>query len=249
MELEAFRAHGIRCLADVDWVPVARPTILTGANDGGKTSLLLGLSFLLTGKALPKEDFTSAVDGEELKLPVVEGRYAECWIESQFRLNEEEQELTGLGEKVHIRRRQEISGQVSLEFLTSAPSDERLRGLDALKLDELKDIAAKCDVEIDGPKNQRASYIEPLAQFAASQPHEQVWVPLGHGLNDRLPRLISFASTTEPDPEADIRQALQEAYARTLEDGQIVGPVRKAEKQVRAKLESEAEELRRHIIE
>jgi ABC-type dipeptide/oligopeptide/nickel transport system ATPase subunit len=227
---------------------VARPTILTGANDGGKTSLLLALEFLLTGKAVSSEDFTSARPDELPSISLVDGRYSECWVEGRFRPDQEEQELTGFGDGVLLRRRQEIGESPSLQIRTIAPSDERLRALDDRKLEELRTIATELAVEPVGPKNQKASYVVALKSLAEAQPQVPVWVPVSPELVDRLPRLISFASTAEPDPEADIRQALQEAYARTLEDAEIVGPVREAERQVREKLGSEANELRNHII-
>ncbi len=38
MDLTEMRVWGVRCLAEIDAIPIVRPTILTGPNDGGKTS-------------------------------------------------------------------------------------------------------------------------------------------------------------------------------------------------------------------
>lgn len=61
--------------------------------------------------------------------------------------------------------------------------------------------------------------------------------------------MIRFSSTQEPNPEQEIINALKEAYSRALEDPAITAPVRAAEKQVRERVEAEAEDLRKHIVE
>jgi putative ATP-dependent endonuclease of OLD family len=249
MDLEAFRASGIRCLAAIDWIPVARPTILTGPNDGGKTSLLLAIAFLLEGKGVAQSDLTYAAEGEEPACGLQEGRYAGCWAEGRFSLNGDEPTELGLDARANIRRLFGPDGATQLVVLTLAPADPKLRGLSTKRLVELQQIAADLGIKPAGPANHRDSYIGPLQELAESQDKEAVWMPASREIDERLPRLISFASTAEPNPEGEIHQALQEAYVQALEDSSIVGPVRTAEKNVRAKLGREAKALRTHIIE
>jgi energy-coupling factor transporter ATP-binding protein EcfA2 len=249
LDLEAFRVSGIRCLAAIDWVPVARPTILTGPNDGGKTSLLLAIAFLLEGKGVTQSDLTYGADGEDPVCGLEDGRYAACWVEGRFSSDGKEQSQLGLHAEANIRRRFGPEGATALEVLTLAAADPKLRGLDTKRLAELQQIAADLDIGPAGPANHRDSYLRPLRELADSQDKEAVWMPASREIVERLPRLIAFASTAEPDPEGEIRQALQEAYVQALEDSSIVGPVRAAEKKVRAKLGREAKALRTHIIE
>ncbi len=107
VELDAFCVFGIRCLAAADWVPVARPTILTGANDGGKTSLLLAIAFLLEGKGLTPDDLTLVKEDEDPACGAVDGRYAEAWVEGRFSLQDDEAARLGVDPEVsdHGRRR------------------------------------------------------------------------------------------------------------------------------------------------
>ena len=49
MHLEAFAVRGLRSLGMISEIPVGAPTILTGANDGGKTASIFALDFLLGG--------------------------------------------------------------------------------------------------------------------------------------------------------------------------------------------------------
>jgi putative ATP-dependent endonuclease of OLD family len=249
MELRAFRVSGLRCLAGVDWVPLAKPTILTGANDGGKSSLLLALNFLLVGKPIAQDDFTSAVSDATALDGTSTRDSRECSVEGRARLSDEESKSFELPLDVSIRRRQQEGGaSPSLEIVMSAPADERLRGLDKLGLDDLKQTLAELGAMPVGPANRKESYLVPLLALAANQGHEDVWMPMPPKLEDNLPRFISFASTAEPDPEIEIRQVLQEAYARSLEDASIVGPVREAEAKVRDLLKAQAEDLREHIV-
>ncbi len=136
-----------------------------------------------------------------------------------------------------------------LEIITLAPADARLQTLDSKKLSELKEIAEQLGVIAAGPANQRDSYLRPLQETADKQDRVEVWLAARKELVESLPRLITFASTAEPNPEAEIREALQEAYVQALEDADIVGPVRKAEKEVRTKLEDAAKHLRDHILD
>jgi energy-coupling factor transporter ATP-binding protein EcfA2 len=247
VELEAFRVFGVRCLAEVEWVPVARPTILTGANDGGKTSLLLALAFLLEGKSLEPNDLTFVDEGEDPTCGVVDGRYAEAWVEGRFALPPVKAKDLEVDPQVRLRRRLAAQGAV-LEVLTHAPADARLRALASNRLADLKEIANELGVAADGPANQRDSYLRPLQQVADQQDRVEVWLAASKELAENIPRLITFASTAEPNPEADIREALQEAYVQALDDSDIVAPVRKAEKDVRTKLEDAAQQLRAHIL-
>jgi putative ATP-dependent endonuclease of OLD family len=249
VDLDAFRASGIRCLAAIDWVPIARPTILTGPNDGGKTSLLMAIAFLLEGKGVTQNDLTLAADGEDPGCGLEDGRYASCWVEGRFALDGDEPQQLGLEAKANIRRRFGPDAASQLEMLTVAPADPNLRALGTKKLVELKQIAGGLGITATGPANHRDSYLRPLQELAEKGNQEEVWMPASREVGERLPRLIAFASTAEPNPESEIREGLQEAYVQALEDPSIVGPVRAAEKKVRAKLEREAKALRTHIIE
>jgi putative ATP-dependent endonuclease of OLD family len=249
MELESFKVTGLRCLADIEWVPILSPSIITGPNDGGKTSLLLALRFLLEGQRLHVEDFTLVREGADPEAPTRDGRNAECVVEGQVRLTTQESEELQLPAETQIRRRANHDGQVFLEVLILVPEDERLRSLSEKPIQDLKQIAAELGVDPVGPKSERRSFLARLEQLAANSNTVEVWVPRDRtALAGRLPRVIDFSSTAEPDPGHEIQRALQEAYSLALDDPEIVGPVRAAESQVRAKLQTEAEQLKAHIL-
>ena len=236
MELEKFRVRGLRSLADIDWVPVLRPTILTGVNDGGKTTVLLALEFLLTGRRLAGTDLTNSSADD-------------CMIEGVFRTSDAERDDLGLPDPVHIRRvHSRDSGTVVLHVLAQTQEDERLRDLDGKTLEQLKAVAAELGVAPNGHAGRKVSYLGPLRSLAERQPQVDDWRPVARATEAQLPRLISFASTSEPNPESDIRQALGQAYAQAIEDDSVVGPVRAAERKVQDLLAREASALRDHIV-
>jgi hypothetical protein len=237
MELLEFRASGIRCLGAIEWIPVASPTILTGANDGGKTSVLMSLAFLLTGRGLVDQDFTLLLPDESPTGPTSDGRYAECSTEGRFLLDDNELAELDLPKEVTFRRRSEAGGTIRLEVRKQVAADARLRELPSRSLANLKAVAEELGVGPAGPANQKASYVSPLQALADCEAQVNDWVTAPAAVAERLPRLVHFASTAEPDPETEIREALREAYSRALEDPLLVGPVRKAEDQVRRRLE------------
>jgi hypothetical protein len=82
IELEHFTVRGLKSLAGVEQIPVRHPTIVTGANDGGKSTTLRAVAFLL-GEWMPSiADYTQMgppSDGtESLRVDeiVVEGYFA-----------------------------------------------------------------------------------------------------------------------------------------------------------------------------
>ncbi len=52
IELDWFTVYGLKSLAKIEEIPVQRPTIITGANDGGKSTTLRAVAFLL-GEWMP----------------------------------------------------------------------------------------------------------------------------------------------------------------------------------------------------
>jgi putative ATP-dependent endonuclease of OLD family len=248
LRLRKFAVQGFRCLADPGEVSLGRPTIITGPNDGGKTSLLLALAVLLNDQRVQEPDLTHALPDEEPPTGRSNDRFAECRVEGVFELSSKEQEVLGLGPEVRLRRIASPSTQ-SLEILQDVPTDAALRDIEAKTLAELKDAVESLGLQPDGPLNQKESFRIPLRKRAGESETEEVWVKASNEVAAALPRLIMFTSTAEPSPEKEITQALREAYDRTLDDETIIAPVRAAEDTVRGRLQDAANHLREHIVE
>jgi predicted ATP-dependent endonuclease of OLD family len=108
----SFSISGFRVLADVGPVPLEKPSILTGRNDSGKSSVLDALAFLLDPyrNVLPTDFPIQAEDArkpDEERVIVVTG---------VFKLNEDDQKATGLADVVIIRRSAGLESNVVTDY-------------------------------------------------------------------------------------------------------------------------------------
>ncbi|MFE5593330.1 ATP-dependent endonuclease [Streptomyces sp. NPDC056549] len=240
MYLDSYSACGFRSLAQVADIPVSRPTVLAGRNDGGKSAVLTALAFLLGNHRLTDEDRTYVQDEEDCN----GRRCAETWVEGQFRLDTEEQERGSLGEHVRIRRRSRLGEAACLEYFGSRPADPKLRDLSQL----LKPVLAKLVTEygLSPAGTLKEDLLAELTAHAKTLPQEQGWQPLPKALEERLPRLLSFGGKHE-SPDAAVHTALNSSYKTHLEDETLQGRVREIEEEINQRLEKEADSLCRHI--
>lgn len=233
----------MRSLAAVNDIPVRRPTIITGANDGGKSTCLHALNFLLGGRAPTLEDHTMLGPNDDAE-PL---RHDRIEIIGQFSLDQHDVDALGLDASVTLRRIATTDGESRYQIRVDAPVDERFRDLSSLKRDELSALAEAMGIEPSGPRNTRAAWLDPLTTYAAALPHEQAWVAAPTDLVARLPHIMLFSSTDEPDPEGQIRSALKTAFTDLLDDPGLVGPVREVESAVQERLAEKADELCAHV--
>ncbi|MFB6819670.1 ATP-dependent endonuclease [Streptomyces sp. NPDC056347] len=240
MYLDSYSAHGFRSLAHVEDIPVSRPTVLAGRNDGGKSAVLTALAFLLGTHRLTDEDRTYVQGEEDSK----GRRCAETWVEGRFRLDAEEQDRSGLGEHVRIRRRSPLGEATCLEHFGSLPVDPKLRNLDQMLKPALAALVTEYGLSPAGTLKE--SLLAELTAHARTVPQEQGWRPLPKPLEERLPRLLSFGGRHE-SPDAAVHTALNSSYKTHLEDETLQGRVREIEEEINQRLEKEADSLCRHI--
>lgn len=243
--LESFRVQGLKSLSNLGDIPVRSPTIITGANDGGKSSTLQALDFLLGGETPSVADYTTVgatnQDGDQ---PL---RTERVTVEGTFRLSPTDMSGLSLEEVVFLRRIAGPQGESYYELRASQPVDARLRGIDSLKLADLKELANELALPPSGRSNLRESWLGPLRSHIGAQPFEDAWISAPRELVERLPAFTLFSSTDEPDPEAQIRKALHAAFRELLDDDELVGPVRDVEEKVRAGLATRAQSLCEHV--
>jgi hypothetical protein len=246
IELDSVTIRGLRSLENAEDIPVRRPTIITGANDGGKSTTLKGTAFLLGAWTPTLEDFTKSgpsKDGTEaLAVQTVE-------VEGRFALDATEAGELNLDRAIRVRRIADQTLKPHYELYTVRPVRVELRDLERKKIADLKQLAEDEDIPPDGPRNLRESFLSPLREHVADQPVEEGWEPAPSALIKRLPIMMMFSSTDEPDPEAQIQAALRTAYTELLTDASIVAPVHEAEKIVQDRLSKRARELCDHVAE
>jgi putative ATP-dependent endonuclease of the OLD family len=250
-------------LGSVKGIPLRKPTILTGHNDGGKSATLAALAFLLGKYELTTEDRTFRDGAVDLQRDLSGPDHAESMDSSEaadlarrasdtvvtghFKLSDVEQQTLQLPSRIQLRKRATGTGRAAHELLQLVSEDPELRGISAMKLPELKMLASRRDVVPSGSAVKLDSWRNPLLELAASGPQIEDWALAPRAAAERLPIFLSFSSTDEPDPEAQVRKVLQAAYERMLTDPELIGPVLKLEEQISIRLQTEAEQLCKHI--
>jgi putative ATP-dependent endonuclease of the OLD family len=246
MRLESFGVQGFRSLADVNVIPVRKPTIITGENDGGKSSALEALGFLLNGQVLSLEDYSFKWGSPDAREDDVIQRVEEVVVTGEFSLSAAEQEDLGLPAVIRLRRRVGRDAPI-FEVYVSVPEDEALRGIEDMKIQDLRALATAREVEPDGKRVESESWRRPLRALAAVGSQVNAWSRASRNVIDCLPIFLSFSSRDEPDPEAQVRSVLHATYKRLLDDTDLVKPVRDLEEAIKGKLQAEAEQLCAHI--
>lgn len=246
LELLEFAVEGLRALEKIEPIPVRAPTILTGGNDGGKTSALDSLQFLL-GVWRPHEaDYT--VIG-----PPVEGgteplRVERLSVTGTFAINNELASELGIdGGTVRLRRTATPGSSPAYELLSSIPAEEELRDLEGKKLAELRSACEARGLTPNGKANAKDSWLKPLGELLETAEMVEDWAPAPAALVDRLPRCVCFSSIEEPDPKSQIKTALKAVFDQVLDEGSLTAPIRDAEVKVRDRLTEEAVDLCHHI--
>ncbi|MFB4427029.1 ATP-dependent endonuclease [Streptomyces sp. QL37] len=239
MHLDSFSASGFRSLTQVADIPVSRPTILAGRNDGGKSAVLTALSFLLGVHRLTDEDRTYLQgDGAAGR------RCEETWVEGAFTLNEAERALADLPGRIRIRRIARSGESAGWEYFGQQPADSRLHGLDRLLKQPLADLVGEFGLTPAGTRKE--DLLAAVAAHARSAPQVEQWQPLPKPLEARLPRLLPFGGKDE-SPDDAVRTALNSCYETHLEDEALQGQVRQIETEITQRLEKEADSLCQHI--
>lgn len=244
MQLEAFSVSGYRCLADLNAIPLCEPTILTGANDSGKSTALAALAFLLGGQTPSPTDRT-ILRTDDMYPPggVDVGTFAEIRVTGRFHLTQSESRQLGLDQRVLIRRVLR-SSKAMYEYQAVVCSDPALRELETMPLGALKSLAASLSINCPGHGGRRATFIEPLSSYARSLPIEIAWVSPPTDLLRLLPALIVFK---DDDPESAIRQALMGVYRSTLQEEELVTKLASVEDRISEALRNEADNLCKHL--
>lgn len=244
MQLEAFSVSGYRCLADLDEIPLCEPTILTGANDSGKSTALAAMAFLLGGQTPAPPDRTIVrTDDRDPPGGIDIGTFAEIRVTGRFHLSQSESKQLGLDQEVLIRRVLR-SSNVMYEYQTVVCSDPALRELETKPLEALKALATRLSIDCPGHAGWRATYVEALSSYARSLPSEVAWVSPPTDLLRLLPTLIVFK---DDDPESAIRQALMGVYRSTLQEEELVSKLASVEDRISEALRNEADNLCEHL--
>lgn len=227
--LETVSVRGFRSLSDCGPVVFSNSlTVLTGQNDGGKTSLLDAVAFLLGEFTCDDRDHRNPDDPIE-----VTGTFL----------------VSGRSERVTVRAVRAVGTAVSRAML-----DKVHAGMGAhpihLPINQLR--AAMTKLGIPGPGGaEKAPLVAAAETWVESRPPEEfseMWVPIPQEVSSRLPGVQRFTSTTALAPDRYIAAFVEREVHRYLGDE----PHEELERvlvDVRAKVASSVERLKAKILE
>jgi energy-coupling factor transporter ATP-binding protein EcfA2 len=243
VHLESFSVSGFRSLTDVADIPVSRPTILAGHNDGGKSAALDALAFLVGERILTDDDRTylSIGGGEQPSSPT---RCESTGVTGRFVLDAWEQEQFNLPARIEVRRLAPLDGPARLEVWGPQPDDERLRSLERLLAPELKKLVAEFGL---GPTSMlKPDLLAALRTYARDHSGEHAWLPAPAGLSKRMPRYLPFDGKAARPDEA-VKAALTECFQSHVAASDVKEKLSVVEEEVKDRLRIDAESLCKHI--
>jgi len=238
--------EGLRALLDTEEIPLRAPTILTGGNDGGKSTALHAIAFFLGAWKPSLVDYTVLGPPEEGNTTPI--RSERVIVTAVLSLDPDlAQKLERKPGTLRVRRSVSQESSPRYEILDGLPADERLRSLETKKLEELRNLCGELGLEPEGKKSSKATWLEPLQELAAKGEKVEDWTPCPTEIVEQLPKCLIFSSTEEPAPAGQVKRALKVAYEQAIENEDYTGPLRDAENLLRERLEAEAETLCQHI--
>lgn len=209
MHLANFSIRGFRSLAEVEDIPIGSPTILAGPNDGGKSSALDAVKFLL-GRYSPIEDDRTYLEGES------DGGRADIDVSGRFLLDEWEQEKFSLPAVIKLRRIMEYDQDARYEVWGPIPDDEDLRDLSRSKVSDLRELVQKYGLRPQSPGN-KPELLAAVQEYARGHSSGEGWTGAPPNLTNRLPHVVTFTGKTL-DPEAAVAEILGQQLKGYLQE-------------------------------
>lgn len=204
MQITSFSVSGFRSLEDVKDIPVRKPTILVGPNDGGKSASLTALSFLL-GKYEPQEDDLTVVPIPQGATDSNSRRATKITVTGEFRLADDEMAEFSVPMNLAMRRIFHPADGISLEMLAPVSSEPKLRSLDELGIQALKSLVQEFNLSPDGRRTQRqAGRIRFRTSVKSTKPLKSGYL-FRQGWHSVFPCLSSFAGMMPLTPRRPSR--------------------------------------------
>ncbi len=244
MRLKSVSIFGFRSVAAVEDLSMGKPTLLTGGNDAGKTAILDAVRFLLGDYTLTERDptFVGKADGGLDSTQRVD----EIAVTGQFELSADEQSELSLPATLQLRRRADGAASVTYEVEVTLPSDERLRDLEAKRLQDLKDLVLAFGVATSA--TDKAGYLADLRAFADTTDQVVTWVAAPPGVIRALPPVERFNPSGSQDANDAIKKVLDTAFRGHIASDDHRSSIQDLETAISTKLVADAADIRDHIM-
>lgn len=242
MRLTAFASNNYRSLVDTGMIPVNKITILTGQNDGGKTSLLDAISVFLDQKAQPEQTdytFKPGSTGEQEQA---------ITLTAQLDISEDEKKILNKyakfdADSVMISRKYTTTGPSPYEYLAKAHPDPRLRkDLSTYKNEELVALASELGIPLTDKRSKELNLLA-FADWISSQTLTEVWTELPRDILESFPDIQRFASSEALDPEAEISDTLRASFSEKIKGEEYTGPMKGVVDKIEKEMKEEVQDL------
>ncbi|WP_267842662.1 ATP-dependent nuclease [Streptomyces antarcticus] len=247
MHLNSLSVSGFRSLQSVANIPVSKPTILAGHNDGGKSALLHVLGLLAGTQGMIDADRSYLSGTDPGKKNALE-RCDETFVTGEFTLDEWEQQEFDLPSQVRLRRHVDADLNSSLEVWDALPDDDRLRDLSQYLLPGLKELAVEFGIKAATPTPKKADFERCLRDYGRLHSQKQGWLSAPAGLHRRMPRVLVFDGKAAR-PEDAVKTALTSKFQAHMADPELQGKLQAVEDDVKERLRVDAKSLCDHIKE
>jgi len=244
-------ANGFRSLANI-CLEFDHLTVLIGANDSGKSSVLDLLEILLSNRQPEDDDFRiekggSAIDCIEAVL--------------EFTLQDEDTEARefAIGNSLLVKRLYSRGGGAKTHYRTNRPKDERLlANIAALNAQDQRSLILEIDPSIDESDiSNEEKRIRCFRKLKEAAEKTEDWVEAPSALVGLLPRFERYSAMDYNDPASVISKTLRQVYERTIYEGpeseggistkRLIKELREVEALARAAIEEKIAELQGYI--
>lgn len=234
INLVSIAIRRFRCIYDLPYVSIKEGlTVVAGQNDGGKSSFLDAIAFLLGEKALDKKDLCNQASEDECI--EVEGVFSAGGETKAIRIRA----TWDLESKRKIQMQQKIHKE-----LGAAP--------ESMNVPELREACVRL---IPGKTSgtTKQAYIDALKSWQDTQPEEnlvEIWGPVPPDVADRLPKLQVFSTETATNPINAIQQVIRSRSQQLLQSPHYRDRLNEIEseivKELRASVEFIEDRIRVH---
>jgi putative ATP-dependent endonuclease of OLD family len=233
LRLTSVRIRRFRSLHDVTIPIEPGMTVLTGENDGGKTTVLDALAFLLDGTAPTLEERThGSGNGEPIEVEAV--------------LVSDQGDKSGLRVRAIVEPEEgssrEILDRVHQAF-GAAPA--------ALTIGDLRSKMRELGIDMPGG-SVKAPIVEAAEAWLGDRPESELedsWRRVAADELQRLPSLTRFQSVTAPSPRADIQSVVQKEAQRLLGDERYERRLSELSKELDRDAQGALDRIREKVLE
>jgi energy-coupling factor transporter ATP-binding protein EcfA2 len=249
MKLLEVSIHGFRSIRHLDSLSLGSPTVLAGHNDAGKSAIINAILFLLDSYEITDSDRTlmsEEAGGGSEKAEGEPRRIEETWVSGVFR-SEDQTTSDSQPPIVHVRRVFRGESKPYYEYLSDVPDDERLRGLSALTVPELKKRIGDLSLKSQGTKKE--DFVKTLTEAASMAPSSKCWTEAPSHILKELPEGRRFDASSAVDAEVAVKDLLTTKYRAHLRSDALQGGVKKIEQQLEGLLVDDAAAMREYIMD